>query len=168
MTHIEFKRIWLPLNPVFYRTAWSVLGNENDAKDAVQELYIKLWNSRNSLDGIRNPSAYGATLIRNMSLDMLRRKDGKMNDRLDGSENQIAIEDNDETAEATAERVRRLYKALETFEKSDRDLIRMRFFEDMEYEDIAARTGLSEGNIRVRISRARQKIKAMLMNGVNM
>ena len=46
MTHEQFKRIWIPLNPSFYKVAFHFLESEDEAKDAVQDLYIKLWNSK--------------------------------------------------------------------------------------------------------------------------
>ena len=35
-----FKEVWLPLSDSFYRVAYSMLGTEADARDAVQDLYI--------------------------------------------------------------------------------------------------------------------------------
>ena len=74
MTHEEFKLVWLPLSGTFYRAAWSVLGNEADARDAVQDAYVRLCNSRDKLDDVRNPSSFGVDMVKNISLDMMRRK----------------------------------------------------------------------------------------------
>ena len=64
MTHEEFKLVWLPLSGTFYRAAWSVLGNEADARDAVQDAYVRLWNSRDKLDDVRNPSSFGVAMVK--------------------------------------------------------------------------------------------------------
>ena len=64
MTHEEFKSVWLPLNATFYRTAWAVLGNEADAKDAVQELYVRLWNSKLVRDFGNGTSLYNGAPIK--------------------------------------------------------------------------------------------------------
>ncbi len=73
MTSAAFHSIWLPLQGRFYRIAFYILENEADAKDAVQELYLKLWNIRDQLDIIRNPAAYGSLLIRNLCIDRIRK-----------------------------------------------------------------------------------------------
>ena len=46
----DFRNIWLPLSERFYRVAWYLLESEQDAEDAVQELYLKLWKLRG--DGV--------------------------------------------------------------------------------------------------------------------
>ena len=42
----EFKQRFLPLNAKLYKVAYLMLGNEDDAKDAVQDAYMKMWNRR--------------------------------------------------------------------------------------------------------------------------
>ena len=49
MTSQAFHTVWLPLQERFYRMAYFMLENDADAKDAVQDLYLKLWNIRDKL-----------------------------------------------------------------------------------------------------------------------
>ena len=74
MTDSEFHTVWLPLQERFYRVAFYILENEADARDAVQDLYLKLWNLKDHLELIRQPSAYGALLMRNLCIDRIRRR----------------------------------------------------------------------------------------------
>lgn len=72
MTSAQFHTVWLPLQGRFYRIAFYLLENDADAKDAVQDLYLKLWNLRDHLDLIREPQAYGAHMLRNLCIDRIR------------------------------------------------------------------------------------------------
>ena len=162
MTHEEFKVVWLPLSGTFYRAAWSVLGNEADARDAVQDAYVRLWNSRDKLDDVRNPSSFGVAMVKNISLDMMRRKAVRQGpDVEDAAKDTPSSQDADQPA-ISKETAESLYRAMDLLSRQDRELVRLRFFEDMEYDDISRRTGLNLVNVRVRISRARQKIKQLM------
>ena len=47
----DFRNIWMPFADRFYRAAYYMLESPQDAEDAVQELYLRLWKSRESLHG---------------------------------------------------------------------------------------------------------------------
>ena len=68
----QFNKIWLPLAERFYRVAYYMLESQEDAEDSVQELYIKLLRSPSSAKLIRDPLAYGITLLRNICIDTIR------------------------------------------------------------------------------------------------
>ena len=53
MTTEEFNRIWIPLGERMYKVAFYILESEDDAKDAVQDLFVKLWNRRDDLQDVR-------------------------------------------------------------------------------------------------------------------
>ena len=68
----EFSRTYLPLRDAAYRVALHLLESSDDAMDAVQDLYIRLWERRDALDAVRNPGAYCITLTRNICIDRIR------------------------------------------------------------------------------------------------
>ena len=73
----DFNNIWIPLAERFYRVAFHLLESGQDAEDAVQELYLKLWAARGSLGGIRNPFAYGVSILKNICIDRIRRQSAR-------------------------------------------------------------------------------------------
>ena len=44
MTEAAFHTVWLPLQEHFWRIAYYILESKDDASDAVQDLYLKLWD----------------------------------------------------------------------------------------------------------------------------
>ena len=54
----EFKSAFLPLGPMLYRIAYRMLGAEEDARDAVQELYVKLCREGDRALRSANPQGY--------------------------------------------------------------------------------------------------------------
>lgn len=157
MTERAFHTAWIPLQGYFYRIAFYILENEADAKDAVQDLYLKLWNLRDHLEMIHSPSAYGALLMKNLCIDRIR----KARPTEEPSETMATDAPPDQAMEQREE-LRQVTKALSSLPESQRKLLSLRVMEGLSYEEIAARTGLSPLNIRVQVSLARKKIKQLL------
>lgn len=159
MSGKEFTQAYLPLRDRMYRVALYILESEQDAEDAVQDLYIKLWNCSDILDNVRNPEAYCITMIRNLCLDRLRRKENKLVGAMDRD-----IADDRETADSIIrkEELGRVLKAMESLSEKQRKVLKMRVFDEMSYNDISNETGMSHLTIRVMISQARKKIRRML------
>lgn len=72
MNASEFKQQLLPLNAKLYQVARLLLGNDNDASDVVQDVYLKLWKQRDKLSDVDNMQAYCMAVVRNMCLDRKR------------------------------------------------------------------------------------------------
>ena len=154
MTDARFHTVWIPLQDRFYRVAYFLLEDRADALDAVQDLYVKLWNRRDSLDLIQNPGAYGALLVRNLCIDRIRRLTPAeaLPDDLPGREPP------DEEL-IRKETLGTLIRAMDTLPDSQRNLVNLHILQGKSYDEIAALTGLSPLNIRVQVSLARKKLK---------
>ena len=155
MTDARFHTVWIPLQERFYRVAYYILEDRADALDAVQDLYLKLWKMRDSLDLVRNPGAYGALLMRNLCIDRIRRLTpaGELPDDLPG-------QDPPDEELMRKESLGTLFRSMETLPDSQRKLLRLHVLQGKTYDEIAAETGLSPLNIRVQVSLARKKLKS--------
>lgn len=159
MTRREFSERYLPLNETLYKVAYYIMESREEAEDVVQDMYVRLWNSLDSLDLVENPKAYCVTVIRNMCLDRLRRADRYRMTELDDSISEYVCEPGP-TEER--EKVERVMQAMDGLSKSERTVFEMRFLQDMSYEDIEKTTGMKNLTLRVLISRARKKIRNMV------
>ena len=68
----EFNSAFLPLGPMLYRIAYRMLGAEEDARDAVQELYVKLCREGDRALRSANPQGYCVRMMQNVCADILR------------------------------------------------------------------------------------------------
>ena len=157
MTPTQFNTVWLPLQGRFYRMAYYMLENEADAKDAVQDLYLKLWNLKENLEIVREPSSYGALMLKNHCIDYIRRR--RPSEAL--LEN-MAVNDPPDRELDLKEELQTLAKAIEQLPPGQQRLIKLRFIRGLSYEEIEQETGLSGLNIRVQVSLARKKLKQLL------
>ena len=159
MTADEFKRLFLPCNQQLYRVAFRLTRNRDDAADMVQETYLKIWNIRDRLDQVDNPSAFCMTTLKNVYIDSLRRSRLELDSTPDAETiERIADADLVDLIEArdSCSLVNRL---IELLPDNQRQVITMRDIADLSFEDIQSATGLSPGNVRTLLSRARKKIK---------
>lgn len=153
----DFRKIWLPLADRFYRVAYHLLESRPDAEDAVQELYLKILSMHAKLVYVRDPAAYGITLLKNICIDRIRRRESRRAEQLEefiaadtsGPEKQMAEKDT----------LARVMNEMERLPEKQAKVLRMRAVEGLEYDEIARRTGLSQVNIRVLISIARKTLK---------
>ena len=162
MKHEQFKRIWIPLSSSFYNVARHFLEDESDAEDAVQDLYVRLWNSKADLEKVQNPKAIGLTLIRNICIDRIRQKNIRRSEELTEDRTGHITSPPEAIKAIDRESARRLLKAMRMLPQQQRTVMFCRFFKDMDIKDIARQTGLSNVNVRVMITRARSTLKKLL------
>ena len=154
MTERAFHTVWLPLQGRFYRVAFYLLEDEADAKDAVQELYPKLWTLRDHLELIREPAAYGSLLMKNLCIDRIRKRkpqEALREDQADDPPPDRQLEEK--------EALMAVMKDMDALPPSQRKLLTMKVLQGLSYEEISKRTGLSPLNIRVQVSLARKKLR---------
>lgn len=155
MTEAAFHTVWMPLQEHFWRIAYYILENRDDASDAVQDLYLKLWNLRDSLDMIQSPKAYGGMLLKNLCIDRVRRARPSApleDDTLPGK-------DPPDRELSAKEDVAFIGKAIRELPPGQQRLLTLRVVQGLSYEEISKKTGLSGLNARVQISQARKKLK---------
>ena len=69
MTNTEFKTRFLPLHKELYRVAVRILGDSCEAEDAVQNLYLHLWERRDTLGSVNNDASHCRQLLKNICID---------------------------------------------------------------------------------------------------
>ena len=156
----EIKKIWLPLSDRFYRVAYHILESQEDAEDAVQELYLKLMRTPDRFSEIQDPAAFGITILRNICIDIIRRRKKRRSEEL--NEYMIADDSSPDKAAAEKDKLRILIHESDRLPQKQSIVLKMKTIEGLEYDEISQRTGLSQVNIRVLVSIARKTLKKNL------
>ena len=156
----DFNNIWIPLAERFYRVAFHLLESDQDAEDAVQELYLKLWAARSSLGGIRNPFAYGVSILKNICIDRIRRQSARKAEPLEKAPPLETVPGQDRLE--MKDTLRYLLGEMEKLPPNQRDVLKMRAVDGLEYEEISQRTGLSQVHVRVLVAKARKTLRSKI------
>lgn len=146
MTSEEFKQLFLPCSEQMFLLALRLTDSRADAEDAVQDVFVKLWHGRGGLKSVGNPQAYAMAMTRNRCLDIIAAR--RDNAPLDS----IAEPSDEEISDALSD-------AINSLPETQRKVMRMRYHQELSMDDIERQTGLSQGNLRVILSRARNSIQ---------
>ncbi len=160
MTQEKFRNDWLPLGDSLYRVAYYILEDEADARDAVQDLFVKLLSLGGKLDEVKAPKAYAITMLRNMCIDRIRTAKRFYTISCGEDESYLSFLATEPDVMASKEKLRRVLAIIEGLPPKQREVIRQRIFEERSYEEISQITGLSENNLRVLLSMARKTIRS--------
>ena len=156
MTESLFHSEYLPLAQTLYRIAYYMLESEAEAEDAVQEVYAKLWESRDSLEGVGSPKAYSIRMLKNLCLDRIRR--AQFLSFPEELPDKAYVPGPDDTIDSKT-RLNKVLEAIKALPDKQREILVLRTVEDLSYEEIAERTGINYLTCRVLLSQARSKIK---------
>jgi len=146
-------------------TAWRMLGNSEDARDAAQEVFLRMYKY---LRGFRSDQDFAAWLYRiviNVCRDHARirsRHSGFASFEVEqelGSFDSLASTGNIESEMIQAQQRAMIDQALDTLSKKERAAIVLRDLEGMSTEKVAEVLGSSQTTVRSQISSARAKIK---------
>lgn len=152
MTTEEFKRNILRLQPRLQRTAEHIVGDPDNAADAVQEAVITLWKQRSTLSS-HDMEKLSLTVVKRRSIDLLRKQ--KPTVPIDAESLMLAEppQDNDE------ERYRLARKLVEQLPKRQRDAILMKYEDGLSMEEIEKATGMSSTHVYATLSRAYKSLR---------
>ena len=157
MTAEEFKNKVIPFSRKLYPMLMRILKDEEETKDALQELLVKLWNKKHKLDDCENMNAYIITMARNQGFDLLKKKRPSRIGEKD--EHKILNLEAESINEEAKERYEQVKKIIKKLPENYRTVIELRDIDGFEFEEIREITGFEIPNIRVILSRARQKVK---------
>jgi len=157
MTAEEFKSRLLPVKNKLYRLAFRLLVNKQEAEDAVQEVYLKMWNMRNSLEKYRSTEALMMTITKNHCLDKLKVKKNKAVS-LEFEQHSHSTINPYETAEQT-DLVSKVKQAIETLPEQQKIIVHLRDVEGYDFDAITKITGQDLNYVRVNLSRGRKKVR---------
>ena len=161
MNQNEFVNLITPFKDKIFRVSRRLLVSTEEAEDATQEVLVKLWNKKDSLNNYNSVEALAMTMTKNYCLDQLKSKragnlkivHNNFTDREAGL--QQKLEDTDSLSWVE--------KIIDQLPEQQKLIVQMRDIEQYEFEDIAKILEMNETAIRVALSRARKTIREFML-----
>jgi RNA polymerase sigma-70 factor, ECF subfamily len=133
--------------------AYRYASNPSEAEDIAQDALLRAWRRRSTLREADRRNQWLATIVRN---EAFRQHARTRPDPTSMIETQEGAED--AQVVATVERAD-LHAALKRLSDRERQLLELRYNEDLTQQAIARRLGIPEGTVKVRLHRARDKLR---------
>ena len=150
-----------------YLLALQLLGNRDTARDVAQEAMLRLYRYRDRFDPARPLKPWLFRIVRNQVKDLWRRQRSRPVQPLDPAIGDFSAELHDpapgpEEAVLLHERRLRLWAALRTLPASKREILVLRDFHDLTYEQLAAVLNIPTGTVMSRLHGARKSLRELL------
>lgn len=151
-----------------YALAFRLTGNEEDARDVVQESYLRAFRGLKRFRGDAQFSTWLYRITANCAANQLRKRGRHRHADLDDEAGALADEapEHDPEVMAEASDLRsRVAAALDELPPRLRAVVILRDMYDLPHEAIAAELGISESAAKVRLHRARLKLRERVFPG---
>jgi RNA polymerase sigma-70 factor (ECF subfamily) len=162
MELVEFKNKLIPISPKLLRFASRMLMNQEDARDMVQDVFLKLWVMRDKLETYRSLEALAMTMTKNACVDQLRKRktffqhSDSIADRNDGS-------DDVEQILTSKEVYNSILDMLNNLPEQQKAIIHLKDVEGYTTEEVMEILGINANTMRVNLSRARSKLRELII-----
>ncbi|MEL7188893.1 MAG: sigma-70 family RNA polymerase sigma factor [Pseudomonadota bacterium] len=141
-----------------------ILGDRKEAEDALQDVYVNLWQRADRYDPERaSPISWLATFARNRAIDRLRT--GKVRGGAVPVEEAAPLPDDAPLADALlvdAEQSAQIHTCIQTLDEKAQTYIRAAFFDGNTYAELAEKADVPLGTMKSWIRRGLMKLRACL------
>ncbi|MGH9165128.1 MAG: RNA polymerase sigma factor [Acidimicrobiales bacterium] len=162
--HRAFEELVKATHADAYTLAFRLTGNEEDAEDVVQEAFVRAFRGLKRFRGDAKFTTWLYRITANCAVTHMRKRHRDRHDVLDTDA--LLVDDrpdiDPEGRLGTADDRRLLQAALQSLSPEMRAVVVLRDIYDLPHEAIAAELGISEGAAKVRLHRARRKLRERL------
>jgi RNA polymerase sigma factor (sigma-70 family) len=155
----RFNKEYPVLFPVIFRVAYRITGEQGAAEDLCQEAFIKYFERHEPLPDINQAKYWLIRVVKNISLNYEKKRVREKNavNKLEKITPQY-IESTEKGVLKNETKIA-VQKALDKLPYKLRVVLVLKEYAQLNYKEIGSIVGISEGNVKVRIFRARERLE---------
>lgn len=153
----DFERLIEATQDELVHFAFHRLGNQQDAEDVVQDVYLEAFRDRTKRKNITAVRPYLFRSVGNRCLDLLRSRLRQKSELL--SEDSISAEGDALSSIAQREKRKEMNRLLDLIPAKEAEVIRLRVFSDLTFAEIAEAVGSSTPTVKSRFRYGLEKLR---------
>jgi RNA polymerase sigma-70 factor (ECF subfamily) len=148
--------------PVLFRVAVRITGNEEAAEDQCHDALIKMSEKDMVFPTVNDAKYWLICVVKNASLNYAKRKGRERRAYEKALKEDRRTIDSGETALLKEDAVSRVQAALEKLPVNLRAVLQLKEYSELNYKEIGRMLGITEGNVKVRVFRAREQLSRLI------
>jgi RNA polymerase sigma factor (sigma-70 family) len=158
----DFRKIYDATMPLLFRISLRIAGNEEAAEDLCHDALIKMTEKEMQFPSINDAKYWLIRVVKNGSLNYAKRKGRERRAYEKALKEDRREMDSGETALLKDDAVKRVRDALERLPENLRTVLQLKEYGEMNYKEIGRVLGITEGNVKVRVFRAREQLAKLI------
>jgi RNA polymerase sigma-70 factor (ECF subfamily) len=159
---VDFRRLYETVFPILYRVAYRIAGTEEAAEDLCQDAFFRLHEKNMSFPSADDAKYWLIRVVKNASLNYAKRKDRERKAYQKAFHEDTRVEETGERIVIKQEMQTEIKEALKKLPENLRIVLVLKEYGEMNYKEIGHTLGISEGNVKVRVFRARERLAVLL------
>ena len=158
----EFRKLYETVFPILFRIAYRISSSEEAAEDLCQEAFFRLHEKEMVFPSPDEAKYWLIRVVKNASLNYARRKVRERKAYQRAFREDTRTEETGENVLVKKETREEVREALEKLPENLRIVMILKEYGDLNYKEIGRSLGISEGNVKVRVFRAREHLAGLL------
>ena len=162
----EFKKLYDSTFQVLFRVAFRVTNSSEAAEDLCQESFFRLYEKNMVFPNPDEAKYWLIRVVKNAALNYAKRKDRERRAYQRAFREDHRQEETGEGLLVKKETSEEIQNALDKLPENLRMVLILKEYAEMNYKEIGRVLGISEGNVKVRVFRARERLAALLADNL--
>ncbi|MCL2139208.1 MAG: RNA polymerase sigma factor [Treponema sp.] len=162
MTEAEFRTVYNSSFPILYRVAYRICNSNEAAEDLCQDAFFRLHEKNMVFPTLQEATYWLIRVVRNASLNYAKRKQRERKAYQSALREDARQSETGEGQLIKKETKEEVLEALNKLPDNLRSVLIFKEFAEMNYKEIGRALGISEGNVKVRVFRARERLAVIL------
>jgi RNA polymerase sigma-70 factor (ECF subfamily) len=165
LSQTEFRKLYDTVFPILFRVAYRIANSEEAAEDLCQDAFFRLYEKGMNFPSLDDAKYWLIRVVKNAALNYAKRKDRERKAYQKAFREDTRVQETGEAVVLKKEMRAEIQEALNQLPENLRVVLILKEYAELNYKEIGKALGISEGNVKVRVFRARERLANIFESG---